>query len=342
MKEVLGINDVFDNRREIPLIFELFNGSKIRIFTFTLLSLVLVMLWHRHWWSVGDIIETGVAHFYYIFLGIAGAIAANTTGAGGGIIFIPFFQFKQLDSQTMVATSTAVQCFGMTAGALFWGRALLAMPQESAFRPTSLSRGGSLSNPFFCERLWSILGVSIISALMGISSARHFLPHPGYLSINLFSTFSLIFGGIIVFHAIGFHPLKKNISSSVICQFVSGSVLMLIFVACFCFFGGMLTAWTSVGAGEMLAIVLLLAGYPVMMAVALAVILSAVCVLFSATHPLVYAHVDWLLLSFIAPGAMIGGACARAIAVRVGPYILKVFLGLWVFLSGAAHFLGVI
>ncbi|MEI8600615.1 hypothetical protein P4S55_05730 [Shewanella sp. PP-Sp27a-2] len=56
------------------------------------------------------------------FLGITGAIFANSTGAGGGggVIFIPVFSSLSFSESQSVATSFMIQCFGMTAGAISW------------------------------------------------------------------------------------------------------------------------------------------------------------------------------------------------------------------------------
>ena len=56
----------------------------------------------------------------FVFLGLLGAIFANATGAGGGVVFIPFFNQLEFSSVTSIATSFAIQCCGMTAGAITW------------------------------------------------------------------------------------------------------------------------------------------------------------------------------------------------------------------------------
>ena len=56
----------------------------------------------------------------FMLLGITGAIAANSTGAGGGIVFVPSFQALGMEVPQVVATSFAIQCFGMTVGSISW------------------------------------------------------------------------------------------------------------------------------------------------------------------------------------------------------------------------------
>jgi hypothetical protein len=56
----------------------------------------------------------------FALLGVIGAIFANATGAGGGVVFVPFFNQLDFSVTTSVATSFAIQCCGMTAGAITW------------------------------------------------------------------------------------------------------------------------------------------------------------------------------------------------------------------------------
>ena len=57
---------------------------------------------------------------HYFFIGIFAAVVANSTGAGGGIVFIPAFMKLGMSATESLATSIAIQCFGMTSGALAW------------------------------------------------------------------------------------------------------------------------------------------------------------------------------------------------------------------------------
>jgi uncharacterized membrane protein YfcA len=61
-----------------------------------------------------------VNYSLFTFLGTLGAIFANATGAGGGVVFIPMFTKLNFSEQQSIATSFAIQCFGMTAGAVTW------------------------------------------------------------------------------------------------------------------------------------------------------------------------------------------------------------------------------
>ena len=56
----------------------------------------------------------------FLLLGIVGAVFANATGAGGGVVFVPFFQQLAFSPEAVIATSFTIQCCGMTAGAISW------------------------------------------------------------------------------------------------------------------------------------------------------------------------------------------------------------------------------
>mgnify|MGYP001800979368 CR=1 FL=1 len=80
---------------------------------------------------------TGLWFFFPV--GIMGAIIANATGTGGGVVFVPIFtalqdgtipipdavlQIATLKPEESVAVSFTIQCFGMSVGALTWALAI--------------------------------------------------------------------------------------------------------------------------------------------------------------------------------------------------------------------------
>jgi len=103
------------------------------------------------------------------------------------------------------------------------------------------------------------------------------------------------------------------------------------------FGGGVLTAWLSVGVGELVAVALILMRYPVRMAIGVAVSVSAV---------LVWVGVQkyfWLepsmnvnVLLFAAPAALIGGTVARYLVAYFSPVQLKLFIASWILFSALA------
>ena len=117
-------------------------------------------------------------YFSFSFLGLIGAIFANSTGAGGGVVFIPMFNQLGFTPEQAVATSFGIQSFGMTAGAITWylhrRKHCLDQSDWSPFVPIIL-----------ITALFSIVGTWFVYGLNQ--------PIPG--SLNLFySGFSVLLG----------------------------------------------------------------------------------------------------------------------------------------------------
>ncbi|MGB0937163.1 MAG: sulfite exporter TauE/SafE family protein [Colwellia sp.] len=247
-------------------------------------------------------------YYLFSFLGVIGAIFANSTGAGGGVIFIPFFNQLNFSESQSVATSFAIQCFGMTAGALTWF-------YHYKEHKTSL-------------RLWCgfkrIIAITSIASLMGLGFV--FLsktPSPASLHIS-FSYFSLLLGFFIICTVLMTNPLRER------SQLYAYDYLMLALIG---LFGGAITAWLSVGVGELLVIYLLLRRFDVTMAVAAAVIVSAISVWCSIGH--VKEDVYWQVIIFAGPSAILGGIFAKTVVTYLSARKLKLFFSFWLLISGA-------
>ena len=249
----------------------------------------------------------------FSLLGVLGAIFANATGAGGGVVFIPAFQALDISAEQSVATSFAIQCFGMTTGALLWSRfAKQQAKTESDWR---------LAVPFLLATVpASILGLWFVYG-GGLTS-------PASLSL-LFAWFSILLG-CALFVAV----LKKNLRHQVDIesrQANRGDLLSLIVIG---FVGGIVTAWLSVGVGEFVAFYLIVRGYRVTLAVAVAVILSALTVWAGIGFHLAADTIHYQILMFAGPGAVFGAIIAKLIATRLPVMQLKLFFAGWVLLVG--------
>lgn len=246
----------------------------------------------------------------FSFLGVLGAIFANSTGAGGGVIFIPFFNQLNFTQEQAIATSFAIQCFGMTAGAYTWWCHYKTEKQDL--------------------RLWHgfrrIIVITTIFSIIGL-----WLVYLGYINNidNLpygFSWFSLILGFAILLMA---YVLKPKRERSQISQF---DYVMLIAIG---LGGGMITAWLSVGVGEILAIYLIVRRFDVTMAVSAAVIVSAFTVWAGIWyHTLIDYQVYDQVLLFACAGAVIGGVLAKWLVTLLSARKLKVFFSVWLLISG--------
>lgn len=246
----------------------------------------------------------------FSFLGVLGAIFANSTGAGGGVVFIPAFNQLAFTEQQSIATSFAIQCFGMTAGALTWWFHYKTEKTEL--------------------RLWHgfkrIISISSIASIIGIWTvyARD-LVAPSTLHQS-FSWFSFVLGLLIVATVFFVKPSRER-----------SQILLVDYVAIISisFLGGALTAWLSVGVGELLAIYLILRRFDVSMAVAAAVIVSAFTV-WSAIwqHTLVSFNVIWQVAIFAGPGAVLGGIFAKTLVTYLSATRLKLFFAFWLLVIG--------
>lgn len=254
---------------------------------------------------------------YAVFslLGVAGAIFANSTGAGGGVIFIPFFNQLAFTEQQAIGTSIAIQCFGMTSGALTWW---FHYRQQK----TDLILWQGFKRIIVITSIASVLGIWLIYGFD--IKAQSSLPYS-------FSWFSLILGLSILLIVFWVKPQRER-SQLIFVDWIAFIVIGL--------FGGVITAWLSVGVGELLAIYLILRRFDVTMAVAAAVVVSAITV-WSAIgqHTLIEYNIYWQVVFFAGPGAILGGVLAKTLVTHLSARRLKLFFSFWLLLTG---FIGVI
>lgn len=248
----------------------------------------------------------------FFFLGILGAITANATGAGGGVVFVPSFRLLGLPSDVIIATSFAIQSCGMAVGSISW---LLFFNKKN-------NSNGSLS------LLTHVLLVSVPFSILGLLVVQY-TPIPSLTSVDgIFNIFSLIFGVVVLGHCL---LLRQNTDEN------ERSRLLLYekaTVAVGCFLGGVVTAWISVGVGEILAVILLLQGFTIMFSVAAGVIVSCLTVWAGLPYFLLGTVIHNEILLFAIPGAITGAFLARFIAQLLGAKPLKFFLGSWILFVG--------
>ncbi|WP_448212877.1 sulfite exporter TauE/SafE family protein [Colwellia sp. MEBiC06753] len=262
-------------------------------------------------WGSGLPSEDFSNYVVFTFLGTLGAIFANSTGAGGGVIFIPMFNHLEFSEVQSIATSFGIQCFGMTAGALTWYRHYYSDKREL--------------------KLWQgfkrIITLVTIASIFGLLSTYQWqLASPTSLH-HSFSWFSLLLGCFIVASV---YLIKPKRESSQL-QWYDYIALVVIGIV-----GGAITAWLSVGVGEILAIYLILRRFDVTMAVAAAVVVSALTVWAAIwQHTLVNFSVYWQVVIFAGPGAVIGGILAKSLVTYLSARKLKLFFAFWLLIIGA-------
>jgi uncharacterized membrane protein YfcA len=254
-----------------------------------------------------------VEHPLLSFLvGITGAIFANSTGAGGGVVFVPLFRALGFSDAEAIATSFGIQSFGMTTGALVWS--LYFLRHAARLDWAAFTAAIAVATPFSAAGLWCVAVLELRA--------------PATLSL-CFAIFSVLLGTAIL--ALTFSPrprLQRELAPA--------DHLGLAGVA---LFGGMITAWLSVGVGEFVAFYLIARRYDVTEAVAVAVVLSALTVWSAAPiHLGSSGSAVWPVVLSAGPGAVVGAVLARGLALRLGGRRLKRFFGFWLLLIGLAEF----
>ena len=255
----------------------------------------------------------------FAFLGLLGAIFANATGAGGGVVFVPFFNQLEFSVATSVATSFAIQCCGMTAGALTW----LAFYKQlkASNQPESV----------YWQPLSKILLLTVPSSFLGLWMVQinpQFFAHfsdPSSLHTG-FGLFSI--GLAVTIFATVFLLSNQSFTTQL-------SLLDYIALPFIALVGGGITAWLSIGVGELVAVYLIICRFNVTFAIAAAVILSALTVWAGIVfHILITQAVYWPVVLFAGAGAIVGGILAKQLVLYFSVKNLKLFFAGWIFILG--------
>ncbi|NKF50163.1 sulfite exporter TauE/SafE family protein [Shewanella sp. WXL01] len=273
-------------------------------------STVLWSYWASHY---PPITQTFIEYGLFSVLGVVGAIFANSTGAGGGVIFVPVFSALNFTTEQMIATSFAIQCFGMTAGSLTW---IFHYLNHHRHDPTwgAFLRFTVLASLCSIAGLWTSFSMSLAAPLSIHTS---------------FSLFSILLGIIIIAHS---RKASRNKQIAATYQISNWDFIAL---TCIGFVGGIITSWLSVGVGEILVIYLMLRGFCAKLAIATGVVVSVLTVW--TTAPINFgadSDVHFQALLFAGPGAVIGGMIAKRIALLFSVARLKLFFSAWIILTG--------
>lgn len=252
-------------------------------------------------------------YWHFFFIGILAATIANATGCGGGMVFLPAFLILGMDIQQTLATSFAIQAFGMSSGTLSW---LMVVNQSQ--------------HSYHWRQLPHILLLSVPASSCGLYFAQQWINSPPINIQIIFCVFSISIGTLILYRL-------KHTPTEAVTQ-LTLNLPQQVAVISSCFIGGIITWWLSVGVGEILAIVLMMLGFNTRFAVALAVMVSAATV-FSAIPVIVYSNpaIEYGVLLFAAPGALLGGYIARYLAMAISTTKLKAGFSLWIIFSSIGY-----
>jgi uncharacterized membrane protein YfcA len=268
--------------------------------------------------------------WFFFPVGIMGAIIANATGTGGGVVFVPVFAALQdggimippellriasLKPEESVAVSFTIQCFGMSIGALTWAHAI--------FVKDSLAWDEKVSSQTLAALTFAPLATGIPALLL----TQAFVEVDGDQLIIWFKFFSLALGvTLLIFTWVQRRQAAKDRKLWV----SPGEIWVLMGLG---ILGGMVTALFSVGIGEFLAIYLILRQFPTKVAIAVAVWVSVVCVIAGFWDGYFGGLVRLEIALIAVPGAIVGGFLAKGIASLLGSLWLKTLASIWIIAS---------
>ncbi|MDZ3830191.1 MAG: sulfite exporter TauE/SafE family protein [Sphingopyxis sp.] len=248
-------------------------------------------------------------------IGTAGAIIANTSGTGGGVVFVPVFSiFREwgvldLSPIEVTAASFLIQCFGMTMGAARWTDRLIHQPAG----PDAPVRLGDYAR---------ICAVVLLISLPVMLATQRLAAFDAQSVLLGFKGFSILFGSVLL---IATWTVNRDLPERRQLAPVDLAVVALLAVP-----GGFVTAFFSVGVGELVALYLFTRHYPVLLSTGAACVISAVSVLAGAIWHVDAGTIPWEVVLLAGPGAMVGGFLARPIALWLGALRLKTLDGLWI------------
>lgn len=278
--------------------------------------------------------------WYFPAIGILGAIIANTSGTGGGVVFIPIFNILResgiynVSALQVTAASFLIQCFGMSMGALRWTQHLMHQHNDIS---ENNPRAYAIANEHQNDRpnaspnvrpnvrpidYAMIIGTVLLISLPAMLITQHMVSFDPKIVLFAFKTFSILLGSLLIISAWTVNrtlPERKQLAK-----------FDLFILLCLAAPGGFLTAFFSVGIGELVALYLFIRHYPILLCTGTACVISAISVLSGAIFHIGGGHIPWEIVILAAPGALIGGFLARPIALWLGALRLKTIDGLWI------------
>lgn len=261
---------------------------------------------------------TGAADIWYLpIIGAFGAIIANSTGTGGGVVFIPVFNILResggyaLTPLQVLALSFIIQSFGMSMGALRW---------------TAKLSSEAVAERVFARDYWAtVLLVLALALPVMLLSQRFFTPEP-QLMLFAFKGFSILLGCLLLFTTLS---NKKGRALRRKLEPVDMLALAIIAIP-----AGFANAIFSIGIGELVALWLFMRQYPVLLSAGAACVISAISAIAGSFWHVAADTIPWDAAALAIPGALLGAFVARPLALWLGSFRLKLLASLWIVFSG--------
>lgn len=250
-------------------------------------------------------------------IGVIGAIIANASGTGGGVVFVPVFnvmhdlRVMELDPLRVTAVSMGIQAFGMSVGALRWTDRLYHQREPAPLETQTCTRD-----------YWLVCGLVLTFSVPTLLATQRLFTFDGQEILLSYKIFSIVLGITLL---IATWTFNRDIHERAQLEPIDIAVLTLIAIP-----GGAITALFSVGIGELVAFYLFMRHYPILLSVGSACVISAVTVATGFIWHVDAGTVNWEVVLLAAPGAMLGAFLARPIALWLGPLKLKTLGALWI------------
>jgi uncharacterized membrane protein YfcA len=281
---------------------------------------VLLLLYAALWGLVPVNRELLAQLWFLPGVGVVGAIIANTSGTGGGVVFVPVFNaLRELEVMSLppiavVGVSMGIQSFGMTMGSLRWTDRLLHQPApgplEARVRPRD-----------FVTVVLAVLALSL-PAMLAMQRLNAFDQQD---VLYAYKGFSILLGTALIAATWTVNAARPERGQLARIDLV---VLLALAIP-----GGMITALFSVGMGELVALYLFIRHYPVLLCTGAACVISAVSCLAGVVWHIGAGTIQWEVVLLAGPAAALGGFLARPIALWLGAKRLKTLDGSWIVLS---------
>ena len=251
------------------------NSLEIKVWLKILIAILLVVLGGFLFGS----------NFFLTLAAFIAASVANATAIGGGFLFMPLFIFVyQLAPPIALKLSIATQAFGMTSGALTWGRSYI---DRTAFL------------------------IAATASIIGVWLATYSLAVPSAYIKPLFAIISLgVFFALVLEISLKVTDQQQKVNFR-----LNTTSIFYAFVA---FAGGLVTGWTAIGVGEMVALYLLFF-YRLRLdkAIGTGVAVLAVSSIAGLIFHSELGGIPLELLAYTVPGVILGGRYG----VKVAKYI---------------------
>lgn len=282
---------------------------------------VILALFYAALWLVVPYDPALIERLWFLpGVGVVGAIIANASGTGGGVVFVPVFNVLRdfgtmdLDPLQVVAVSMGIQIFGMSLGGLRWTDRLYHQHQ-----PEPLEAGTRVRD------YWTVVGAVLFLSLPAMLATQRLVTFDKHLVLLGYKAFSITLGFALLVATWTFNraiPERERLAG------VDLGVLLLFAIP-----GGAITAMFSVGIGELVAFYLFLRHYPMVLCVGTACVISAISCIGGLIWHIAEGTVQWEVVLLAGPGAALGGFLARPIALWLGARKLKTAGGAWIVLS---------